>query len=194
MRHLHYIFFAQLVLILHAGQTFMRRISRIFWNQSKAMADDEKNICAKSERKARNREIYEQWMLIQEIVGDAKLWPYFIRKLFWTRGIKHDMRPILAAFVFVNGLDPIVSTVQYIWIFVYPRQADECDVTLKTYRNISGMQFDINSMTISALILMQCHKWYMYLTAIRSCRSLQRFSSTVHTSVFDRIFNAFLLL
>ena len=58
--------------------------------------------------KERNRKIYELWTDIQDIVGSAKLWPKFVRKLFWTRNINHKWRPILAAFVFVNGLNPVV--------------------------------------------------------------------------------------
>ena len=48
------------------------------------------------------------WFEIQDIIGLAKLWPHLIWKLFWTKGIKHDMRPIIAAFVVVNGLNPEV--------------------------------------------------------------------------------------
>lgn len=66
------------------------------------------NYLFAEKKKSRNREIFEQWELIQEIIGPAHLWPHFIRRLFWTRGIKHDKRPIFSAFVFVNGLDPIV--------------------------------------------------------------------------------------
>ena len=55
-----------------------------------------------------NRLVYENWMVIQDIIGDAKLWPIKIRSLFWTPCIKHFDRIILAAFVYVNGLNPII--------------------------------------------------------------------------------------
>lgn len=38
----------------------------------------------------RNRDIYKQWMDIQDIVGPAKLWPLFIRRLFWTQSLNLD--------------------------------------------------------------------------------------------------------
>lgn len=55
-----------------------------------------------------NRSVYEKWMVIQDIIGDAKLWPIRIRRLFWTQNLKHFDRIILAAFVYVNGLNPVI--------------------------------------------------------------------------------------
>ena len=49
-------------------------------------------------------------MDIQEIIGDASKWPKKIRKLFWTRGVKHFDRILLATFVIVNGLNPVMFT------------------------------------------------------------------------------------
>lgn len=54
----------------------------------------------------KNREIYEKWTIIQDIIGDAKHWPFSIRRLFWTKHIKHWDRLLLTAFVYVNGLNP----------------------------------------------------------------------------------------
>ena len=48
----------------------------------------------------------ELWMTIQDIIGAAKLWPYRIRRLFWTQHIKHWDRILICVFVFVNGLNP----------------------------------------------------------------------------------------
>jgi hypothetical protein len=59
-------------------------------------------------RRARNREIFEQWTSIQDIVGEAKKWPHRIRRLFWTKSINHFERLLVCAFVFVNGLNPLV--------------------------------------------------------------------------------------
>ena len=53
-----------------------------------------------------NRLIYESWRDIQEIIGDAHKWPAIVRKLFWTQGVKHFDRLILATFVLVNGMNP----------------------------------------------------------------------------------------
>lgn len=62
---------------------------------------------------ATNREIYEKWMLIQDIIGPARLWPHTIRRLFWTTNVTHFNRIILSAFVYVNGLNPEIF---YEWI------------------------------------------------------------------------------
>ena len=50
--------------------------------------------------------IYESWRDIQYIIGEASRWPVMIRRLFWTQGVKHFDRLILATFVLVNGLNP----------------------------------------------------------------------------------------
>ena len=57
---------------------------------------------------SRNRMIYELWMDIQDIIGSASLWPHRIRRLFWKQGVKHFERILLATFVLVNGLNPVV--------------------------------------------------------------------------------------
>lgn len=56
----------------------------------------------------RNRDIYKQWMDIQDIVGPAKLWPLFIRRLFWTQSLKHLQRILITTFVYINGLNPTI--------------------------------------------------------------------------------------
>ena len=55
---------------------------------------------------ARNRVVYEHWMAIQDIIGDAKLWPKSTRKLFWTTHLRHFQRILIATFAYVNGLSP----------------------------------------------------------------------------------------
>ena len=55
---------------------------------------------------ARNREIYNLWKTIQDIIGDASKWPKLICRLFWTPSLRHFHRCIVAAFVYVNGLNP----------------------------------------------------------------------------------------
>lgn len=46
------------------------------------------------------------WWDIQEIIGPAHLWPRLIRHMFWQRHLRYQQRQIIAAFVFVNGLNP----------------------------------------------------------------------------------------
>ena len=58
--------------------------------------------------RSRNRQIYELWTDIQDIIGSASLWPYRIRRLFWKQGVQHLDRILLATFVLVNGLNPEV--------------------------------------------------------------------------------------
>jgi hypothetical protein len=53
-------------------------------------------------------ETFILWTDIQDIVGPGKLWPKKVRKLFWTKNIKHFERLIVSAFVWVNGLNPVV--------------------------------------------------------------------------------------
>ena len=54
----------------------------------------------------RNREIYEMWRDIQDLIGPARTWPYNVRRYFWTQNLKHFERIVLAVFVWINGLNP----------------------------------------------------------------------------------------
>jgi hypothetical protein len=56
----------------------------------------------------RNKEIYEKWVNIQDLIGDAVQWPRRIRRLFWTQNLKHFDRILVTAFCYVNGLTPEV--------------------------------------------------------------------------------------
>lgn len=60
---------------------------------------------------SKHRQIYEKWMEIQEIVGVASKWPFRIRKLFWAQNVKHFDRLLVAAFVYVNGLNFVIFLV-----------------------------------------------------------------------------------
>jgi len=51
---------------------------------------------------------YILWTDIQDIVGPATSWPDNIRLFFWTRHLSHWERIRMAAFVWVNGLNPEV--------------------------------------------------------------------------------------
>ena len=48
------------------------------------------------------------WTDILDIIGPTENWPKIIRKLFWTKDVKHWDRVMLATFVYYNGLNPIV--------------------------------------------------------------------------------------
>ena len=58
--------------------------------------------------KSKNRMIFEKWTDIQEIIGPANKWPVLVRKLFWKGNIQHFDRLLVASFVFVNGLNPVI--------------------------------------------------------------------------------------
>ena len=53
-----------------------------------------------------DRQIYETWTIIQDIVGPANQWPHSTRRLFWTKHLEHWDRILICAFVYVNGLNP----------------------------------------------------------------------------------------
>lgn len=57
---------------------------------------------------SRSSRIYRLWMDIQHIVGPANLWPLSIRRLFWTRPLRHWQRILICTFAYVNGLNPEV--------------------------------------------------------------------------------------
>lgn len=58
------------------------------------------------ETREQRRAIYEKRMLIQDLIGDARLWPRRIRRQFWKMNIKHFERILTAALVYVKGLNP----------------------------------------------------------------------------------------
>ena len=58
--------------------------------------------------KSKNRMIFEKWTDIQEIIGPANKWPVLVRKLFWKGNIQHFDRLLVASFVYVNGLNPVI--------------------------------------------------------------------------------------
>lgn len=57
---------------------------------------------------SRSSRIYRLWMDIQHIIGPANLWPLSIRRLFWTRPLRHWQRILICTFAYVNGLNPEV--------------------------------------------------------------------------------------
>jgi hypothetical protein len=48
------------------------------------------------------------WEEIQDVIGPESQWPSEIRSNFWNCNVKHWERIMLATFVFVNGLNPVV--------------------------------------------------------------------------------------
>jgi hypothetical protein len=48
------------------------------------------------------------WHEIQDIIGPAPQWPRHIRIMFWSNRLNYWQRVCLAAFVWINGLNPEV--------------------------------------------------------------------------------------
>jgi len=44
------------------------------------------------------------WLAAQDVVGDAKTWPQFIRKMFWDKNLKDHNRMIIVNFSIVNHI------------------------------------------------------------------------------------------
>ena len=63
-------------------------------------------VCIKMAAVARNRQIYELWRDIQDIIGNARLWPYRIRALFWKQGVKHFERILFSDFCLSEWVEP----------------------------------------------------------------------------------------
>lgn len=57
---------------------------------------------------AKKKELIET---IVDIIGPIDEWPYLISNLFFSKNVNHAMRPILVAFIFVNGLNPVVKVI-----------------------------------------------------------------------------------
>ena len=47
---------------------------------------------------------YILWDDICDIIGDSENWPTKIKKLFWSKNVKHFEKLMLCAFCYVNGL------------------------------------------------------------------------------------------
>ena len=58
-----------------------------------------------AERGKNNREKFETWNVIQDIMDPANLWPYLISRLFEYL-LRHWDRLLISAFVYVNRLNP----------------------------------------------------------------------------------------
>ena len=52
---------------------------------------------------SRNRQIYELWMPIQDIIGAAYLLPINMRRLFWIGNSNHFQRIVVCTFVYGVG-------------------------------------------------------------------------------------------
>jgi hypothetical protein len=56
----------------------------------------------------RNQEINQQWELIQDLIVPTYDWPYYTRRLFWIKPLGHFQRALIAAFGYINGLNPVI--------------------------------------------------------------------------------------
>ena len=71
---------------------------------SALVTDNELFSFTSTESSEHRRAVYRQWIIIQDIIWDAKKWPNLTRRLFWKQNVKHFERLLLAAFAYVNGL------------------------------------------------------------------------------------------
>ena len=63
-------------------------------------------ICCAGALNNRSKRIYEQWILINDLIGPCQQWLFRIRKLFWTKFIINFEKFLICTFKFINGLDP----------------------------------------------------------------------------------------
>lgn len=107
---------------------------------------------------------------IQDIIGPAHLWPRDIHKWFLFgvpqgEGISRRLRPIVAAFFWINGLNPLVfiewckmsplchprkAQDHYMWLFDsfdrgYQTYRYAWNVTLGHYQNMDGSACDVKA-------------------------------------------------
>ena len=61
----------------------------------------------------RNKAIYDLWVIIQDLVGPAHLWPSNLRRLFWAQDMGYLGRFKVAIFGYINGLNPLIT---YEWL------------------------------------------------------------------------------
>ena len=54
-------------------------------------------------------------MELNDLLGEAKLWPKKIRKLFLTKNLCHWERIVLTAFIEINGLNPVIY---FEWLYL----------------------------------------------------------------------------
>ena len=54
------------------------------------------------------KKICQLWLDIQDIIGPVHNWPPKIRNLFFTANLRHYQRLKVCAFVYVNGLNPVM--------------------------------------------------------------------------------------
>lgn len=47
------------------------------------------------------------WLEIQDLIGPAKYWPTYMRRMFWSNSIHYYERMKLASFGYVNGVAPL---------------------------------------------------------------------------------------
>lgn len=44
------------------------------------------------------------WLGVQDVIGNANLWPKFIRKMFWDQNLDNHNRMILVNFSYLNAI------------------------------------------------------------------------------------------
>ena len=77
------------------------------------------------------RAVYDLFLLIQDSIGPKEFWPVSIQRLFWQRDLRHWERVRLAAFFYINGLNPEI----------YEDWGEAHDVCAETVRHILALLF-----------------------------------------------------
>ncbi|KAL0130412.1 hypothetical protein PUN28_002234 [Cardiocondyla obscurior] len=44
------------------------------------------------------------WLAVQDVIGDARTWPKFIREIFWNKNFKNHNRMIVVNFAYLNAI------------------------------------------------------------------------------------------
>ena len=91
-----------------------------------------------------------------EIIGPATHWPHLIRRLFWTQNLNHFQRLLVASFVFVNGLNPVVFDE---WMILMNLCRDEA--AIRHFRSVSRLFEEGRHYRLYAYNVLQGHYEYL---------------------------------
>ena len=93
---------------LHCECCCLGRRKQLNTSDTNDVRSGEFNFVVYNMAENRQRRIFILWTDITEIIGPARLWPYMIRRLFWTPNLNHFQRVLVCTFVCVNGLNPVI--------------------------------------------------------------------------------------
>ncbi len=104
-------------------------------------------------------ELYKAWMQLMDIMGEARLWPKFVRRAFWTVKIKHWDLVRQCAFVYINGCNSC-----FLMAWMRLRKMDQKDI-LDAERLFKTFETDPKRYTLYSWNVSQ--GTYMYLDGTR---------------------------